>query len=38
MTNRLQINDTKAGMKDINKEKINSIIMKNTLSMFIILE
>ena len=29
---RIEINDTKAGMENIDKEKINAIIMKNTLS------
>ena len=30
---RIEINDTKAGMENIDKEKINAIIMKNTQSM-----
>lgn len=29
---RMQINDTKAGMQNIDKEKINSIILKNSKS------
>lgn len=29
---RIEINDTKAGMENIDREKINAIIMKNTLS------
>ena len=32
IVSRLQINDNKAGMENIDKEKINSIIMKHTLS------
>ena len=29
---RIQVNDTKAGMQDIDKEKINQIILKHSQS------
>ena len=32
---RMQINDTKAGMENIDKEKINSIIKKHSQSMML---
>ena len=31
---RMQINDTKAGMNNLDKEKINSIILKHSQSKF----
>lgn len=34
---RMQINDTKAGMQNIDKEKINSIILKHSQSNFVVL-
>jgi hypothetical protein len=32
VVSRLQVNDTKAGMNNIDKDKINAIIMKHTKS------